>query len=243
MANQDKVVIVTGGARGIGRLLSERCADAGYAVAVNYHSSAGAANELVHAIRTAGGRAEAFQADVSHQDGAQRLVEAAVERFGRVDVVINNAGIAEMRTFENADGDHFDRMIGVNAKSAFLVSQAAVRHMVEQGQGGRLVFFSSLAARNGGVVSPAYAASKGALEGLMHYYATYLLPHRITANAVAPALIESDMVQQMKLPPASSLPLGRLGRPEEIWPAVAMILETEYMTGQTIHVNAGRYMT
>lgn len=243
MTHPTKVALITGGARGIGRLLSERCAQLGYAVAVNYLSSAAAAQELVGQLAAGGHRAAAFQADVSDEAQARRLVDSAVERFGRIDAVINNAGVAEMRTHEQADAAHFDRLTALNARSAFVVSQAAIPHLVRQGQGGRLVFFSSLAARNGGVVSPAYAASKGAIEGLMHYYATYLLPHRITANAIAPALIESDMTQQMKLPPLQQLPLGRLGRAEEMWPAVAMVLQTEYLTGQTIHLNAGRYMT
>ncbi len=129
-----------------------------------------------------------------------------------------------------------------NLLSAFLISQAAIPHMVAQG-GGRLIFMSSLAARTGGLVSAAYAASKAGVEQLMHYYATYLLRHRITANAIAPALIASDLVGEMDLPPPDKLPLGRLGRPEELWPAVRMLLETEYITGQTIQIDAGRYMT
>ena len=114
--------------------------------------------------------------------------------------------------------------------------------MVAQG-GGRLIFMSSLAARAGGLVSAAYAASKAGAEGLIHYYATNLLRHRITANAIASALIASDMVSEMDLPAPDKLPLGRLGRPEESWPAVRMLLETEYITGQTIQINARRYMT
>ena len=243
MSTDKKVVLITGAARGIGRLLSEECAGLGYKVVVNYLSSASAAEELVQALQARGAEAAAFRADVSDHVQAERLVQDTVERFGQVDVVINNAGVAEIRTYDQADVAHFDRMMNLNARSAFLVSQAAIPHMVTRGCGGRLIFFSSLAARNGGVISPAYAASKGAIEGLMHYYATYLLPHRITANAIAPALIESDMTKLMALPDAAKLPLGRLGRADEMWPAVAMALQTEYMTGQTIHLNAGRYMT
>ena len=121
------------------------------------------------------------------------------------------------------------------------MSQAVIPHM--SARGGRLIFMSSLAARTGGLVSAAYAASKAGLEGLMHYYATALLPRRITANAVAPALIGSDMVSALTLPPPDQLPLERFGRADEVWPVVRAILETEYLTGQTIHLNAGRYMT
>ena len=135
----------------------------------------------------------------------------------------------------------FTRTLRANLVSAFLVSQAAVPHM--RARGGRLVFLSSGAARTGGGISAAYAASKAGIEGLMHAYATALRPYRITANAIAPALVESDMVRGMALPPPEQMPMGRLGRAEEIWPAVRMIIETEYLTGQTIHVDAGRYMT
>ena len=108
--------------------------------------------------------------------------------------------------------------------------------------GGRLVFLSSGAARTGGGLSAAYAASKAGVEGLMHYYATALRPYRITANAIAPTLVKSDLMNLMA-PQTLGLPLGRLGRVEEIWPALRMIIETEYLTGQTIHIDAGRYMT
>jgi len=243
MSTSRKVALVTGGARGIGRVLTEGCARMGYAVAINYLSSAGPAEALAAAIRDKGGEAIAVQADASRADDVQNLVATVVERFGRIDALINNAGAAQRRSLQQADEAHFDQMLATNLKSAFLVTQAVVPKMIERGEGGRLVFFSSLAARTGGVVSPAYAASKAALEGLMHYYATYLLPHRITSNAIAPGVIESDMTREMNLPPVASMPLGRLGRAEEMWPALQMILETEYMTGQTVHLNAGRYMT
>jgi 3-oxoacyl-[acyl-carrier protein] reductase len=156
--------------------------------------------------------------------------------------VINNAGVGQIRDLKAIDTAHFEQTLRTNLTSAFMVSQAVIPHMTKQG-GGRLIFMSSLAARTGGLVSAAYAASKAGAEGLMHYYATYLLPYKITANAIAPALIGSDIVREMDLPPPDKLPLGRLGQPEELWPAVRMIFETEYVTGQTIHINAGRYMT
>lgn len=187
------------------------------------------------------GRAIAVQADVGVAAEADRLVGTVIEQLGRLDCLVNNAGIGEVIGLENLDEQAFERTLRVNLLGAFFMSQAAWPHMNERG--GRLVFLSSIAARTGGGVSAAYAASKGGVEGLMHYYATYLRPHRITANAIAPGLIESDMVSAIKLPPPDQLPLGRLGRPEEIWPALRMIIETEYLTGQTIHVDAGRYMT
>ncbi len=239
--NETKVALITGSSRGIGRELALDCARYGLSVVVNYVEAGAAAQEIVDQVSHSGGRAIAVQADVSAPSDVEILIGRTLEQFGRLDYVINNAGIGNTTTLEKLDAAQFETTLKVNLLSAFLVSQTAIPHM--KARGGRLIFMSSLAARTGGGISAAYAASKAGLEGLMHYYATYLLADRITANAIAPALIAIDMVKAMKLPSIEGFPLGRLGQPDEIWPAVRMILETEYMTGQTIHINAGRYMT
>jgi len=239
--DETKVALITGSSRGIGRQLALDCARYGLAVVVNYVRFEAAAQEIVDQVTHSGARAIAVQADVSAFGDVVTLIERTLEQFGRLDCVINNAGIGNITALEQLDAAQFETTLRVNLLSAFLVSQAAIPHM--KARGGRLIFMSSVAARTGGRISAAYAASKAGLEGLMHYYATYLLADRITANAIAPALIASDMVKDMKLPPPEMLPLARFGQPAEIWPAVRMILETEYLTGQTIHINAGRYMT
>ena len=236
-----KVILITGASRGIGKALATCAAEEGYDVAINFRSQHQLAEELAADLTKLGVRARAIQADVSVAEDAGRLVSETVERFGWLDCLVNNAGAGEVIALQDLDEAAFERTLRVNLMSAFLVSQAAWPHMKERG--GRLVFLSSGAARTGGGLSAAYAASKAGIEGLMHYYATYLRPHRITSNAIAPALIESDMAKSLDLPPRDQLPLGRIGRPEEIWPALRMIIETEYLTGQTIHVDAGRYMT
>lgn len=236
-----KVILITGSSRGIGKVLALAAAGSGLSVVVNYLSGVGEAQAVVDEITQAGARAVAVQADVSTLDGAGRLVAATVEHFGRLDALVNNAGVGKIVGLDELDAEQFEQTLRVNLLSAFMVSQAAIPHM--KARGGRLVFMSSGAARTGGRVSAAYAASKAGLEGLMHYYASYLRPHRITANAIAPSLIASDMTKQMDLPPPDKLPLGRLGRLEEVWPALRMILDTEYLTGQTIHLDAGRYPT
>jgi 3-oxoacyl-[acyl-carrier protein] reductase len=236
-----KVTIITGASRGIGRQLALDCARDGNPVVVNFVRAQGAADEVVRTIVDAGGQALAVKADVSDGEQAGRLVATTVDQFGGLDCVVNNAGVAEKIPLEQLDGLAFDRTLRSNLLSAFLVSQASVPHLNERG--GRLIFMSSGAARTGGMISAAYAASKAGLEGLMHYYATYLRADRITSNAIAPSLIATDMIKDAQSQAADHLPLGRLGRPDEIWPAVRMIMETEYLTGQTIHIDAGRYMT
>ena len=237
-----KTVLITGASRGIGRQLALDCARYGLAVAINYCKNEAPAREVEAEILAMGGQATLVHADVSVETDVTAMVASVIARFGRIDCLVNNAGVGEIVDLQTITTAHFERTLRVNLTSAFMVSQAVIPHMITSG-GGRLIFLSSLAARTGGIVSAAYAASKAGEEGLMHYYATYLMRHKITANAVAPALITSDMTEGLALPPLDTLPLGRLGEAREVWPAVRMILDTEYLTGQTIHLNAGRYMT
>ena len=238
---ESKVLLITGASRGIGEVLALHAAQQGYSIVINYRSNAEKARSVVNRITEFGGTATMIQADVSSSVEVGRMTASVMEAFGRIDGVIHNAGEGKIADLERLDEEMFEQTLRNNLLSAFLVSQAAISHMRERG--GRLIFMSSGAARTGGKISAAYAASKAGLEGLMHYYATNLISHRITANAVAPSLIESEMVQKMELPPLSQMPLRRLGRAEEVWPAVRMILDTEYLNGQTIHVDGGRYMT
>ena len=232
-----KVILITGAGRGIGAALAVAAAAEGHHVAVNYRAETAEVEQLVSRLEDGIG----IRADVSITEEAQRLIKQTLAHFGRIDCVINNAGIGEVCPIDRLDLALFQKTLHANLTSAFLVSQAAWPHMTRDG--GRLIFMSSAAARTGGGLSAAYAASKGGVESLMHAYATALRPHRITANAIAPALIESRMAHAIDAGPTENLPLGRMGRPEELWPATRMIIETEYLTGQTIHVDAGRYMT
>lgn len=236
-----QVTLITGASRGIGRQVAVDCAREGHPVVINFARSHDVAEEVVASIVNAGGQAIAVQGDVSVEADARGLISAAVDQYGRLDCVINNAGVGEKIPLESLTSDAFDQVLKLNLLSAFMVSQAAIPRMMKNG--GRLIFMSSGAARTGGIISAAYAASKAGMEGLMHYYATYLREHRITANAIAPSLIATDMINRAAHQSDKSLPLGRFGRPDEIWPAVRMIMETEYLTGQTIHIDAGRYMT
>lgn len=239
--SEPQVILITGASRGIGRALAAAASRDGHHVVINYRAAADQAQALAKELGHGTAQAVALQADVCIAKDVDRLIGGTIGHFGRLDCVVNNAGIGGRIALDALDEAAFSRTIHANLTSAFLVSQAAWPHMTKRG--GRLVFLSSGAARTGGGLSAAYAASKGGIESLMHYYASYLRPYRITANAIAPAFIETDMAQALALPPPCELPLGRLGQPDEIWPAFRMILETEYITGQTIHVDAGRYMT
>jgi 3-oxoacyl-[acyl-carrier protein] reductase len=232
-----KVILITGAGRGIGAALANAAAAEGHFVAANYRSESGEVEQLISGLKDGIG----IRADVSIAEDVHRLINETLAHFGRIDCVINNAGIGEVCPIDRLDLELFQKTIHANLTSAFLVSQAAWPHMTRDG--GRLIFMSSAAARTGGGLSAAYAASKGGVESLMHAYATALRPHRITANAIAPALIETKMANAIDVGPTENLPLGRMGRAEELWPATRMIIETEYLTGQTIHVDAGRYMT
>jgi len=232
-----KVALVTGGSRGIGAAIASELAKAGAAVAVNYLQHAERANELIEALRAAGGKAIAAQCDVSQSSMVAKMVDQVKSALGPVDILINNAGIAITRGVDDLSEADFDQTIAVNLKSVFLCTQA-VLPMMRQRKWGRIVNISSGAARGAGAIGPHYNASKAGIEGLTRGYAARLVKDGITVNAVAPSLIETDM---MKGQPglAGRIPLGRLGRPEEVASAVMLLIDNPYMTGQTIAMSGG----
>jgi 3-oxoacyl-[acyl-carrier protein] reductase len=234
---QGRTALVTGGSRGIGAAIARSLAQAGAAVAINYRERASEANSLVTAIGEAGGRAIAIAADVSQSDAVARMVNRINADFGPIDILINNAGIAIMRGVEDLSEADFDRTIAVNLKSVFLCTQAVLPAMRGKGWG-RIVNISSGAARGAGSIGPHYNASKAGIEGLTRGYAVRLVKEGITVNAVAPSLIETDMMKgQPNL--VSRIPMGRFGKAEEVAQAVMMLLDNAYMTGQTIAMSGG----
>jgi 3-oxoacyl-[acyl-carrier protein] reductase len=230
-----RTALVTGGSRGIGAAIVRSLAQAGAAVAVNYRERAGEANALVDAIGEAGGRAIAVAADVSQSDAVARMVQRVESELGSIGILINNAGIAITRDIlSEAD---FDQTIAVNLKSVFLCTQAVLPMMRSKGWG-RIINISSGAARGAGSIGPHYNASKGGLEGLTRGYAARLVKEGITVNAVAPSLIETDMMKgHHNL--VSRIPVGRFGKADEVAQAVMMLLDNAYMTGQTVAMSGG----
>jgi 3-oxoacyl-[acyl-carrier protein] reductase len=229
--------LVTGGSRGIGAAVVQSLAQAGAAVAVNYRERASEANALVKAIAEAGGRAIAIAADVSQSDVVAQMVQRVKSDLGPIDILINNAGIAITRGIEDLSEADFDQTIAVNLKSVFLCTQAVLPMMRSKGWG-RIVNISSGAARGAGSIGPHYNASKAGVEGLTRGYAARLVKEGITVNAVAPSLIETDMMKgQHNL--LSRIPVGRFGKAEEVAQAVMMLLDNPYMTGQTVAMSGG----
>jgi 3-oxoacyl-[acyl-carrier protein] reductase len=229
--------LVTGASRGIGAAIALALAEAGAAVAVNYRQHAPAANAMVAKIKDIGGRATAIAADVSRAAAVAKMVDHVTSTLGPIDILVNNAGIAIVRGIDDLTESDFDATIGVNLKSAFLCTQAVVPGMRAK-KWGRIVNISSGAARGGGAIGVHYNASKAGMEGLTRGYAARLVKEGITVNAVAPALIETDMMRG-RSDLAARIPLGRFGRPEEVAQAVLMVLGNDYMTGQTIMLNGG----
>lgn len=229
--------LVTGGSRGIGAAIVRMLADAGAAVVINYRERTAEADALVRTIGGNGGRAIAIAADVSQADAVTKMVERAKSELGPVDILVNNAGIAIARGIDDLTEADFDQTITVNLKSVFLCTQA-ILPMMRAKQWGRIVNISSGAARGGGSIGPHYNASKAGLEGLTRGYAARLVQEGITVNAVAPSLIETDMMKgHTNL--VSRIPLGRFGTADEVAQAVMMLVGNPYMTGQTVAMSGG----
>ena len=233
-----RTALVTGASRGIGAAIAVALADAGAAVAINYRERANEAEAVAAAIAATGGRVMTIQADVSDSEAVAAMLRAVSERIGPPDILVNNAGIALMRGIDDLTEADFDQTIAVNLKSVFLCTQAVLPHMRARGWG-RIVNISSGAARGAGGVGLHYNASKAGLEGLTRGYAARLVKQGITVNAVAPSLIETDMVRSGVAASPARIPLGRFGTSAEVAQVVMMLIGNAYMTGQTVALSGG----
>jgi len=235
-----KVVLVTGGSRGIGKAIAVALAENGAIVAVNYLKNQEAAENVCEAIQKSGGKAAPIQADVSKSQDVSRMIQETENALGAIQILVNNAGVVHKDTLENLSEADWDRVMAVNLKSFFLVTQAVLPGMRKR-QWGRIINLSSVAAQTGGVTGPIYVASKAGILGLTHSYASLLVKEGITANTIAPALIETDMVTKDLKASPDPIPMGRFGTVEEVADVAVMLAKNGYMTGQTINVNGGWY--
>ena len=235
---KNRVALVTGGSRGIGRAIAISLAEAGAGVAVNYREREDEARSVVEAIRGAGGQAMMVKADVSQAVDVEAMMAAIERELGPVDVLVNNASVGLVRSVDELTEADFDLTIAVNLKSVFLCTQAVLPGMRAR-QWGRIVNISSGAARGAGGVGPHYNASKAGMEGMTRGYAARLVKDGITVNAVAPSLIETDMVRGGVAASPARIPLGRFGTPDECAQIVMMLVGNAYMTGQTVALSGG----
>ena len=240
-----RVALVTGASRGIGRAIATKLAAQGATVIGAARGQNAAAT--VDAIVAAGGRAEAATVDVSDQSAIEQLVAGALERHGRIDVLVNNAGIAKDQLMLRMKRDDWDTVLATNLTAAFALTQAVLKPMIRQ-RSGRIICISSVVGQGGNAGQANYAASKAGLIGFAKSVAQEVASRNITVNVVAPGLIETDMTRAItedaRADWAGRIPLKRLGTPDDIAAAVCFLASDEaaYITGQVLAVNGGMYM-
>jgi 3-oxoacyl-[acyl-carrier protein] reductase len=237
-----KVALVTGGSRGIGRAIAVALAEAGADVAVNYRTRKRDADQVRALVEEAGQRCVTVRADVSAAAEVARMVESVEGALGPVAILVNNAGIVRPQPVHEISEADWDQILDVNLKSVFLVTQAVLPGMRAAGWG-RIVNLSSTAAQVGGIIGPHYAASKAGILGLTHAYAALLAGEGITVNAIAPALIETEMIAGNPKAQPERIPVGRFGTVGEVAAVAVMLARNAYVTGQTVNVNGGLYMS
>jgi 3-oxoacyl-[acyl-carrier protein] reductase len=239
---QGRTALVTGASRGIGRAIALELARSGADVIVNYQKRSADAQAVDAGIQILGRRSLCVQADVSVAGDIERLVASAEQEFGHIDILVNNAGIARVQPMDDITEKDWDEVMSINVKSCFLMTRAIIPGMRKR-RWGRIINLSSVAAHVGGVVGPHYASSKAAILGMTHFYASRLAKEGITVNAIAPALVETEMVTSNPNANAKLIPVGRFGSPEEVADVAVMLARNGYVTGQTIHVNGGWMMS
>lgn len=243
---KDKVAIVTGGSRGIGAAISKELAKQGVKIVLNYNNNSEAAERMVAEIRELGSDAYAVQADVSIAAEAEKLVNEAVNHFGRLDILVNNAGITRDSTFKKLSNEDWNKVIDVNLSSVFNTTSVALQHLLES-DAGRVINISSIIGQAGGFGQTNYAAAKAGMIGFTKSLALETAKTNLTVNAICPGFIGTEMVQAIPEKVlegiVSKIPQKRLGTPEEIGKGVVFLCKDgDYITGQQLNINGGLYM-
>jgi 3-oxoacyl-[acyl-carrier protein] reductase len=244
---EGKAALVTGASRGIGRAIAVRLAGEGANIIVNYRVEVDAANQLAEELKSLGSQATVVQADVAQAPDVERLVKAAVDAFGRIDVLVNNAGITRDTLIMRMSEDDWDAVLDTNLKSAFLMTKATLRPMLRQ-RSGRIVNITSISGVIGNAGQANYSASKAGLVGLTRSTAREVASRNITCNAVAAGIIDTEIWRGVPAAAIDSMlqnvPAGRKGTPEDIAEAVAFLASeaASYITGQVLNVDGGLVM-
>jgi len=256
MRFKDKVVIITGGDKGIGRAIALAFAEEGAKIVNGYYQDVDASNETVEMIKKLGGNVEAVQMDVRIKEDCEKLVETAVKRFGRLDIAINNAGVSTMNWAVDLTGEEWDFNMDVNAKGVFLCCQTQVKQFIQQGEGGKIVNIASLASKRPAPLLAHYVASKFAVLGFSKSLAVEVAKYKINVNCVCPGLVKTAMQEReigweaklrgmteedVKKEYVDATPLGRLEEPEDVAKVTLFLAsdDAEFMTGQAINVTGG----
>ena len=237
-----KTIIVTGGSRGIGKCMVENFAKDGYNVVLNYNKSEKQAKQIKQNLEMEGHIIEIFKADVSKKEEVKKLIEFTLEKFENIDVLINNAGIARIHLFTDVEEEEWDEIMNTNLKSAFFMTQAVLPNMIHQKKG-LIINVSSVWGMVGASCESVYSASKAALDALTKSLAKELGPSNIRVNSIAPGIIDTDMNsnldEKIKEELKKEIPIGRIGKPEDIYRCAKWLIEDDYTTGQIISPNGG----
>lgn len=242
---EGKVAIVTGASRGIGAEIAKVLARNGATVVGTYNNSPKHIQDVAKVIEEEDGKFRVIQADVAKFDDTERLASEVVENFGKIDILINNAGITKDRTFRKISKEEWDAVINVNLNGVFNATKAVIKHMLDQNYG-RIVSISSIVGQAGAFGQTNYAATKAGILGFIKSLALETASKGITVNAVCPGYIATEMVAAMPKEVLDNIiakvPMKRLGTPAEVAQAVLFLVQADYVTGQAIAVNGGLYM-
>jgi 3-oxoacyl-[acyl-carrier protein] reductase len=235
-----RVALVTGASGGIGGAICRELAADGAVVAACHGRNAAAAVALAEELQAQGARAGAFGAELSDPAAPARLVAEVQDELGPVEVLVANHGRGRAAAWQQLDAEDFDLTLAINLRAPFLLAQAVLPGMRERGFG-RVLFTSSTAAFRGGVLAPDYAASKSALHGLAHFLASRVAADGVTVNVIAPGFVQTGMMPGDPAELAPRVPVGRVGRPEEVAQLALAVLRNGYMTSQVVGIDGGMY--
>lgn len=246
MILKDKIALVTGSSRGVGKAIAEAYGTAGANVVVNYSSSQKAADEVVEKIQQMGSKAISFKADVAKKDDVEKLVQAVIDEFGRIDILVNNAGFTRPAMMLKMTEDEWDQVVDIHLKGAFLCSQAAALHMKEQ-KSGKIINVTSVAGLVGTVGQMNYSAAKGGLLSMTKSQARELARYNICANVISLGIVATDMTEKIRTDEKladiymNRILLKRFAEPDDITPAFVFFASdaSSYISGQLLCVDGG----